>query len=193
MTRRLPIVATLIVLAAVAVMIALGIWQLQRAEWKAQLLERYRTAQAMSAEVPWPQRPEDMEASLYRHASVDCVTPLSSSAISGRNAQGRAGWAQVARCRLAGGGEADVVLGWSEQPVQTPWSGGRVSGFIGPGRDGEARLIASPPQAGLQANAVPDPEDLPNNHMSYAVQWFLFAATALAIYALALRKRWRGK
>jgi len=191
--RRLPIAATLIVLAAVAVMICLGIWQLQRAEWKAQLLERYRASQAMSAEVPWPQRREDVERSLYRHASVDCVRPLSSSAVSGRNADGRAGWAQVARCQLAGGGEAGVALGWSEQPAQAQGSGGRVSGFVGPGRDGEARLIASPPQAGLQANAAPDPEELPNNHLSYAVQWFLFAVTALAIYALALRKRWRGQ
>ncbi|HNJ47416.1 MAG TPA: SURF1 family protein, partial [Novosphingobium sp.] len=31
--------------------------------------------------------------------------------------------------------------------------------------------------------------DIPNNHLSYAVQWFLFAATALVIYGLALRKR----
>jgi len=31
----------------------------------------------------------------------------------------------------------------------------------------------------------------PNNHLSYAIQWFFFAATALVIYVLALRKRWR--
>ena len=52
------------------------------------------------------------------------------------------------------------------------------------------RLVADPPVAGLQANAVPDPSDLPNNHLSYAGQWFLFAATALVIYVLAVR---RGK
>ena len=193
MIRRLPMVSTLIVLAAVAVMIGLGIWQIQRAQWKAQMLERYRSSQTMSAEIPWPQRREEVETALYRHSSVDCVKPLSSNAVSGRNADGQAGWAQVVRCRLAGGGEADIVLGWSERPAEPQWSGGRISGFVGPGRDGEARLIASPPQAGLQANAAPDPEELPNNHMSYAVQWFLFALTALAIYALALRKRWRGQ
>ncbi len=32
---------------------------------------------------------------------------------------------------------------------------------------------------------------MPNNHLSYAVQWFSFAATALIIYALALRRRRR--
>ena len=30
---------------------------------------------------------------------------------------------------------------------------------------------------------------MPNNHLAYAVQWFLFALTALVIYAIALRKR----
>ncbi len=30
---------------------------------------------------------------------------------------------------------------------------------------------------------------MPNNHLAYAVQWFLFAAIAGAIYVLALRRR----
>jgi surfeit locus 1 family protein len=53
-------------------------------------------------------------------------------------------------------------------------------------------LIAAPAQAGLEPLAAPDPANVPNNHLSYAVQWFFFAATALLIYALALRKRWRS-
>jgi cytochrome oxidase assembly protein ShyY1 len=54
------------------------------------------------------------------------------------------------------------------------------------------RLIADPPLAGLEANAVPDPASMPNNHFGYAIQWFLFALTALTIYVLALRKRLAG-
>jgi surfeit locus 1 family protein len=49
--------------------------------------------------------------------------------------------------------------------------------------------VAAPPLAGLEANAIPDPAEIPNNHFAYAVQWFVFAATALVIYGLALRKR----
>jgi surfeit locus 1 family protein len=30
---------------------------------------------------------------------------------------------------------------------------------------------------------------IPNNHRSYAVQWFAFALIALIIYGLAVRKR----
>jgi surfeit locus 1 family protein len=33
---------------------------------------------------------------------------------------------------------------------------------------------------------------VPNNHRSYAVQWFLFAAAALIIYLLAVRGKLRG-
>jgi len=66
-----------------------------------------------------------------------------------------------------------------------------VAGVIGPGAGEEVRLIASPPLAGLEASAMPDPGELPNNHLSYAVQWFLFALTALVIYGIALRARLR--
>jgi len=31
--------------------------------------------------------------------------------------------------------------------------------------------------------------DIPNNHLAYAVQWFLFAGIAGVIYALALKRR----
>ena len=49
--------------------------------------------------------------------------------------------------------------------------------------------VADPPLAGLEANGVPDPSEIPNNHFAYAIQWFLFALTALVIYGLAVRKR----
>jgi surfeit locus 1 family protein len=52
-------------------------------------------------------------------------------------------------------------------------------------------LIARVPATDLKAAAPPSPDDVPNNHLAYAVQWFFFAAVALVIYALALRKRWR--
>jgi surfeit locus 1 family protein len=47
------------------------------------------------------------------------------------------------------------------------------------------------PVAELAPLAPPDPADIPNNHLAYAGQWFFFALTALVIYVLALRRRWR--
>ena len=189
----MPIVPSLSGLAAVGAMSALGVWQLHRAAWKEALLSRYHASLTMSSDIAWPRDQSQVEGALYRHASIDCARVLSIGAISGRNAKGEAGWAHVARCAISGAGEGDVVLGWSSTPGDVEWTGGAVSGIVGPGKGGEARLIAAPPLAGLAANAAPDPQDIPNNHMSYAVQWFLFAATALIIYVLALRKRWKAQ
>jgi cytochrome oxidase assembly protein ShyY1 len=52
-------------------------------------------------------------------------------------------------------------------------------------------LVADQPASGLQPSAPPSIADIPNNHMAYAVQWFLFAATALVVYGIALRRRLR--
>ncbi len=185
MIRRIPVFSTLIVLAAVATMIGLGFWQLRRLEWKEALLARYHQAEAMRADVPWPRSPGEAELVLYRHATLDCIAAANPAQVSGRDASGRSGIANVSDCTLADGRKARVVLGWSKGLTAVAWPGGRVQGIIAPG----PRLVASTPVAGLEPNAPPDPETIPNNHLSYAVQWFLFAATALIIYALALRKR----
>ena len=54
---------------------------------------------------------------------------------------------------------------------------------------GEPMIVADAPAPGLEASTPPSVADIPNNHLSYAVQWFLFAATATAIYMIALRRR----
>jgi cytochrome oxidase assembly protein ShyY1 len=185
MLRRLPVLPTLVVLVAVAIMIRLGLWQIDRMHEKEGLLARYGAAQAMSAEVPWPANAAEAPDRLYRRSTIDCTQVWGLSATAGQSARGESGQAHVAQCRLSGGGEARVVLGWSRNPAEVGWGGGRVSGTIAPG----PRLVADPPLAGLAANRRPDPAELPNNHFAYAVQWFLFAGVALAIYALALRKR----
>jgi surfeit locus 1 family protein len=54
-------------------------------------------------------------------------------------------------------------------------------------------LIADQPIATLRPAAQPKPEDITNNHLAYAIQWFLFAAAALVIYVLAVRRKLAGK
>lgn len=187
--RRLPIIPTVFVLAAVGVMIALGFWQLDRRAQKEAMLARYAVAQSLSAEVPWPVEPTQQEMALFRRTTIDCRVEGKDAPLAGYDRQGTVGWAHAVTCVLPGGARAEVVLGWAKDLAERQWSGGQVQGVIAPGAGRSIRLIADPPLAGLAASALPDPKSIPNNHWSYAIQWFLFAGVALVIYALALRKR----
>lgn len=191
--RRLPIVATIVVLAAVAAMIWLGIWQLHRKQWKEGLIAQYHAAQTSKAEVPWPTSPSEDQTALFYRSRVDCVKVTSIDAIAGRSVAQQPGWAHIAHCRLPNGGTTEVALGWSKGPTNPAWDGGEVTGWVTEGRTG-LRLVAAPAQAGLVELARSGPPDpTPMGHLSYAIQWFFFAAAALVIYVLALRKRWRAE
>lgn len=50
-------------------------------------------------------------------------------------------------------------------------------------------LVADTPAPGLDANPRPGIDGIPNNHLAYALQWFLFAAIAAIIYVLAVARR----
>lgn len=189
MLRRLPVIPTVLVLLAVGAMVCLGLWQLDRMHQKDALLARYAAAPALSADVPFPQGEAAAEPVLYRHSRIDCRRVVATTMKAGHNLQGESGQAHYATCALAGGGTADIVLGWSRDLTPREWRGGAAMGVVAPG----PRLVADPPLAGLEANGRPDPSELPNNHLSYAVQWFLFALVALVIYALAVRKRLQWK
>lgn len=185
---RLPLIPTIIVAAAVATMIALGLWQLARKGEKEAMIARYSATQSLTAEVPFPKRPDEVAGALYRRSRLTCADVTDRRTTAGNGANGETGLAQIVICRLAGGGNAEVALGLSRSPEPVIWSGGTVTGWVGAAGEG-ARLVAAPPVAGLEPLARPDPRDLPNNHLAYAVQWFLFALTAAVIYALALRRR----
>lgn len=187
MIRQLPLIPTIVVVAAAAVMVWLGFWQLGRADEKAELIARYEAALQLSEPMVWPE-PDAYDSSLFRRSSVDCRQVRGIDSVSGKSDRGQNGWAHIARCSHSGSGVADVAIGWSRDPNPPTWTGGTVSGFIAP--YGEVvKLVAEEPQAGLQALAKPDPNDLPNNHLAYAGQWFFFALTALVIYGFAVRSK----
>ncbi|WP_116968772.1 SURF1 family cytochrome oxidase biogenesis protein [Blastomonas sp. UPD001] len=190
--KRLPLIPTLVVGIAIAIMIGLGIWQLQRMAWKEALLAEYRTA-VDRPPVAWPVVPDASALPLYRRSSVHCLEVAGWRSSSGRSASGASGWVHIASCRTgAEGPGAQVVAGWSQRPDNPAWSGGPVSGIIAPDSNALIRLVAAPPVAGLQPVQKPSPEDIPNNHWAYAVQWFLFAGIAAVIYGLAVARRTRS-
>jgi len=190
MIRRLPIIPTIIVAAAVATMVALGFWQLRRAEWKEGLLARYQVAQTMPP-IAFPTAPIGRDLPLFRRASGLCLQPISSRATAGRNRKEEPGYSHIVDCRTGAEGPGmSVDIGWSADPnAGKGWKGGPVSGVIAPDKTNRMRLVSDRGFAGLEPSAPPSTESIPNNHRAYAVQWFLFALIALVIYGLALRGR----
>lgn len=193
MTRRVPIVATLVVMVAVATMIGLGFWQLQRARWKEGLLAQYDRAQRLPP-ITWPTAPvSSAQLPLFRHATGNCLKVVGKRAVAGENLAGEPGYAQILDCATGAEGPGmSVEVGWSKNPnAKIKWNGGLVSGMIGPDRLMRMRLVADSAPPGLERSAPPSIRSIPNNHRSYALQWFSFATLALIIYALAVRKRWK--
>lgn len=195
MIRRIPIVPTIIVLAAVALMIGLGIWQLQRARWKEGLLAQYARAQDLPP-IAWPTVPIRRDRlPLFRQAAGNCLRIVSKRAIAGESLGGEPGYSQIVDCATGAEGPGmSVEIGWSRNPnAKLNWAGGPISGTIAPDRRMGMRLVAASAPPGLEPPAPPSPKSIPNNHRSYAVQWFSFAALALIIYGLAVRKRMAEK
>jgi surfeit locus 1 family protein len=191
--KRIPILPTLLVLVACVTMIGLGVWQLQRAKWKQGLIAQFHAAANQPA-IAFPLVPDPRALPLYRKASGHCLAVNSWSAIGRHSAKGQSGWSHIAHCSTGAEGPGMVVdIGWSLSPGNPDWKGGEVSGVVGSDPKSLIRLTSDTPLApGLEASAAPDIEDVPNNHLSYAVQWFLFAGIAAIIYSLALRRRMRA-
>ena len=192
MTPKLPLVPTILVALAVMTMIGLGIWQLERRKEKEALLTTYAAA-ANLPPIGWPSVPPKEPLPLFRAATGNCLSVVGFRTAAGQNRQGDPGFLVIADCRTGAEGPGlSVELGWSKDPnAGHDFRGGLVSGLIAPDRLSRMRLVAATPGPGLAASAPPSPSIIPNNHLSYAVQWFLFAGIAVTIYFLALRQRWR--
>ena len=194
MIRRWPLIPTILVALAVATMIALGVWQLQRKGEKEALLARLAAAQTLPP-IGWPTAPTGEPLPLFRSATGNCLEVVGFRTAAGENRSGEPGFLIIADCRVGAEGPGLAVeLGWSKNPnAGRDYKGGLVSGVIAPDRVARMRLVAAEPGPGLMASAPPSPLTIPNNHLSYAIQWFLFAVIALTIYVLALRLRQKGE
>jgi surfeit locus 1 family protein len=195
MTARPPVIASVLVAAAVAVMISLGAWQLKRANWKERLLATYEQAEKLPP-ITWPTTPlRDDQLPLFRHATGVCLWPVGKRAMAGENAAGETGYVQIVDCATGAAGPGiSVEVGWSKNPnAKVNWAGGLVSGIIVPDRYSKMRLVAATAPPGLEPSKAPDVSSVspvtPAGHRGYAATWFSLAAVALIIYGLALRKR----
>ena len=199
MIRKIPIVSTILVALAVAAMIGLGVWQVQRAAWKEGLIARYAAAGDLPP-IIWPNVwPKPDALPLFRYATGVCQREVGKRSIAGANVRDETGYVQIVDCVTGPDGPGmSVEVGWSSNPnAPVNWQGGPVSGIIAPDRRSQMRLVAATPPPGLEPSRPPKVESIsattPAGHKGYAATWFAFAAIAALIYALALRRRWRDE
>lgn len=194
MTRKLPIVPTLLVAIVVAGCIAAGVWNLQRVAYHQAELQAYQAASRLPP-IAFPTVPlKDEDLPLYRQATGNCLRVAGHRTSVGENEAGEPGFAIILDCVTGGEGPGmSVQVGWSKNPnATTNWRGGLVSGEIVRDKLSRIRLVAATPAPGLSANGPVKAAVTvsPQQNRGYALQFFSFAAIALVIYVLALRKRW---
>jgi surfeit locus 1 family protein len=207
-TRRVPFLPTVVVAVAVLVMMALGFWQIGRAQQRdadqKRMIERVNLPP-----VAYPFGTTASNAFRFRRLVATCARVSHWEQRASKSSRDQPGWGYIATCEgAAPGATFEAELGFNPAPnVKPVWSGGTVSGRakLGPDRRGfidrllwrapqqRLMIVSDKPAVGLAASKQPTPGDEDNTSWGYAVQWFLFAATALAIYGLALRKRWRER
>lgn len=198
--RRVPILATLVVAAAVATMIGLGIWQLERAEWKGELLAMLADAHDLP--------PLDLDRAVarggevvplaFRRVRIICdARNVAPTVRAGRSLGDVPGQIYLLPCSPGASGligRLQVNAGWAPRhgAIERASLVGPVSGTLGTvSKEGPVILTADEPLPPLEPSRPPRVEDIPNNHLLYAFQWFFFAAAALLIFILALRRRWQ--
>jgi surfeit locus 1 family protein len=202
--KRLPIIPTALVSIAVIAMIALGVWQLQRATWKEALIARY-AANRDRPPMAYPERAPVADDAMFRKARVTCLRVAGWRVTGGSTPTGQGGYRHIAECVTGAEGPGALIdMGVAADPAFKPsWKGGTVDGLIttepnqtsligrlfGRGTTLRPMLVADVPAPGLATSAPPSTDGISNNHMAYAVQWFLFAAVALVIYVIAVRRR----
>ena len=192
--KRLPIIPTIVVGLAVAIMLGLGWWQIfdrlpRKEAYLAQL-----AANPAKPPIAFPATPDDRL--LFRRTTATCRLPIAIR----RTGAGSAGYRFIADCAAG----LTVQLGTTRDPTaQITWAGGPVAGYLSHAPTGQSvigsafaadgpqpmMLVLDTPPAGLTANARPDLSAVPNNHLAYGVQWFAFAGIAAVIYVLAVLRR----
>ena len=202
MKARLPLGATLLTLVMVPVLIALGIWQLQRREWKANLIAQSTAAPGLPpvTAAEFATARAGKLSLQYRRAVLDCrpgrVKPYDLK--GGVNAVGDPGFLVLVDCRDPVAPDVVAVAGWTQR-THTLTTLDVVTRFDGlliehPYDDAPGKprwmLIPTTAVAPLAVSKRPEPGDLPDNHLSYALQWFAFAATLAVVYGVYVA-RWR--
>ncbi|WP_448583034.1 SURF1 family protein [Thermaurantiacus sp.] len=186
--------------AALPLLAGLGVWQIERAKWKTEMLARIEHNRELPvATIAGDARVEEL---LFRRIRADLAcSPAKPREQAGRNRKGQSGYSVVFLCAIAGARPRQLMpvnAGWSPRTgaaaITLPPNGEQTGVVIPASWDGTQTLglvleSAAPP---LVPSAPPSPDAIPNNHRSYAIQWFSFAAILAAVYTAFVMRWWRG-
>lgn len=228
---------TALMLAGLAVLIGLGVWQLQRLQWKEGLIARIESrtkADPVTLKQAIAMARKGRDPSYYRvrvegrfhHAKERYLYTVS---------DGRVGWDVITPLETADGDMVLVDRGFVPDRLRDPASraSGQVENVVavtGIARSPETQGLFTPDNdqaanrwfwrdlLGMARSAFPAgdiqvapflleaeksgvpggwPEggqtrlEIPNNHLQYAITWFLLAACLLVIYGVYLRSVYR--
>ncbi len=174
---------------AIPILIGFGVWQLDRAEWKAGVLADLARNQALPlVDLGAGPIPDDAQFRLVR-LRLDCAGGLA-RLTAGRSLDGQSGYSYLVQCR-AGDTPVTRDAGWHARPDPIAIPGGTASfeGRLVKGPGDSWVLVDQRSGPPLVPSAPPGPDTISDNHLSYAIQWFSFAAILAVIYGLWLR-RW---
>lgn len=125
---------TIVTVIMVAIMLSLGFWQVERLEWKTQLLA-HLDAQMAAKPVPLPETVADTAAWEYRPVSMAGQYLFDKEFLVGpRTLDGRAGFHMVVPFKRASGGIVLVNRGWISEELRKkadrPQGIIQVEGFV---------------------------------------------------------------
>lgn len=194
---RLPVWPTVITAIMLPILVALGFWQIARAEWKQRLLADLESARALPRIDLDAEAPDRLD---FRDAVISCRSSERADVSAARSHAGQSGYGYRIPCQtLADGTEIELVLGWAQRPdvldraaVAARFEGVLVASGSQTFNPAYALYPEEAAVKALAAAAPPARGTLTDNHLAYAVQWFLLAAVLGAIYALYFRG-WRRR
>jgi surfeit locus 1 family protein len=215
MRRAIPLIMFLLMEIT---LISLGVWQLQRKDWKEALL-RQRLVSAQAPLLNLKKNDIANEKIAYRHVVFTCLYDgFSSVVVSGFDEASniadrnyivcnfkdapslvvRSKWTKHDRAKLVGQPKVTFVSG-PLLLVQTvkgrllPWpSQSFYDSWVGSGYDRQA-YWRSKRKMPIASYFVQIGDALPpppaNNHFAYAMQWFIFAGVFLVIFTIWARRQ----
>jgi surfeit locus 1 family protein len=226
---------TALMLAALVVLIGLGLWQLQRLEWKEGLIAKIEArtkAPPIGLEDAAAMAAQGQDPSYYRVRVSGRFDHAKERYLFAPSNEGRGGWHLIAPLKTEDGETVLIDRGFVPDNLKAPalHAKGEVEGVVAvtgivrlPDRQGlftpdnepeanrwfwrDRDALARSMFPGESVRVAPFfleaekgnggwPEggqtrlDLPNNHLQYAITWFLLAAALLGVYGAYV---WKAK